>query len=68
MERIRSWEQITQTGKNIAAGWKSLAAKYQIAIRVFGMPALIKFAFESPNALAYKTLVTQEMLGKGRKK
>ena len=65
MERIRSWEQITQTGKNIAAGWKSLAAKYQIAIRVFGMPALIKFAFESPNALAYKTLVTQEMLGKG---
>lgn len=65
MERVRSWDQITQTGKNIAAGWQSLADKYQIPLRVFGLPALIKFAFESPNALAYKTLVTQEMLGKG---
>ena len=65
MERVRSWDQITQTGKDIASAWQSLADKYQIPMRVFGMPALIKFAFESPNALAYKTLVTQEMLGKG---
>tara|TARA_B110000438_G_scaffold169307_1_gene161807 strand:- start:14643 stop:16670 length:2028 start_codon:yes stop_codon:yes gene_type:complete len=65
MERIRSWEKITQTGKDIAAGWQSLGDKYQIPMRVFGMPAMIKFEFESPNALAYKTLVTQEMLGKG---
>ena len=65
MERVRSWDQITQTGKDIASGWQSLADKHQIPMRVFGMPALIKFAFESPNELAYKTLVTQEMLGKG---
>jgi glutamate-1-semialdehyde 2,1-aminomutase len=65
MERTRSWERITQTGRNIAAGWQSLGDKYQIPMRVFGMPAMIKFEFESPNALAYKTLVTQEMLGKG---
>jgi glutamate-1-semialdehyde 2,1-aminomutase len=65
MERVRSWDQITQTGKQIASKWQSLGDKYQIPMRVFGMPALIKFAFESPNALAYKTLITQEMLGKG---
>jgi glutamate-1-semialdehyde 2,1-aminomutase len=65
MEQVRSWEKITQTGKQIAAGWQSLADKYQIPMRVFGMPALIKFAIESPNALAYKTLITQEMLGSG---
>ena len=34
-------------------------------MRVFGLPALIKFAFESPQGLAYKTLITQEMLDKG---
>jgi glutamate-1-semialdehyde 2,1-aminomutase len=65
MERVRSWDQITQTGKQIASRWQSLGEKYSIPMRVFGMPALIKFAIQSPNALAYKTLVTQEMLGKG---
>ena len=65
MERIKSWDQITKTGKVIGERWQALASKYQLPVRVFGLPALIKFAFETPNALAYKTLVTQEMLGKG---
>ena len=30
-----------------------------------GLPALTGFSFNSPNALAYKTLITQEMLAKG---
>ena len=29
------------------------------------MPALASFSFNSANGLAYKTLITQEMLGKG---
>jgi len=29
------------------------------------MPALTTFAFQNKNALAYKTLITQEMLAKG---
>jgi len=65
MERIHSWERITGTGREIAAGWKGLAEKYDIPIKIFGLPALIKFSFNCVNALAYKTLVTQEMLGKG---
>lgn len=65
MERMKSWEQITQTGNAIAAHWRTLGEEYQLPMRVFGLPALIKFAFDSPKALAYKTLITQEMLSKG---
>jgi len=31
----------------------------------WGLPALTGFTIQSPNALAYKTLITQEMLAKG---
>ena len=65
MEHLQSWSQITETGKVIAARWNNLAQKYQLPVRIFGLPALIKFAFNSSKALAYKTLVTQEMLKKG---
>lgn len=65
MERIRSWEQITQTGREITARWKQLADKHAIAITTGGLPALTNFSIDSPNALAYKTLITQEMLAKG---
>jgi len=65
MEREQSWNKITETGKTIANGWELLARKYDLALRVFGMPALIKFGFQSKNALAYKTLITQEMLASG---
>ena len=32
---------------------------------MFGLPALIKFRIDSPLNLAFKTLITQEMLAKG---
>lgn len=65
MQRVKSWEQITRTGEEITARWRSLAAKYGLEIATSGLPALTSFAFKSPNALAYKTLITQEMLSKG---
>jgi glutamate-1-semialdehyde 2,1-aminomutase len=65
MERMKSWEQITQTGLNITAKWKALADRYGLFITTNGLPALTGFSFNSPNALAYKTLITQEMLAKG---
>ncbi len=65
MERVRSWEQITARGKDIAEGWQALARKHGLAIAVQGLPALTGFAFRGPNALAYKTLITQEMLARG---
>lgn len=65
MTREKSWEQITQTGNHIARLWQDLGKKYDLPLHTFGLPALIKFAIKSPRALAYKTLITQEMLNKG---
>jgi glutamate-1-semialdehyde 2,1-aminomutase len=65
MERERSWETITQTGKGIAKRWRQMAGMYDLPVNISGLPALISFNFESNNALAYKTLITQEMLKKG---
>jgi len=65
MEREKSWEKITQTGKAISQRWKLLADKYELGITTWGLPALTGFSFTSENALAYKTLLTQEMLANG---
>lgn len=65
MERERSWERITQTGKAIRQGWQDLADEHHINIIHFGLPALTGFNFLSSNALKYKTFITQEMLKKG---
>lgn len=65
MERIKSWETITRTGLDIRQGWQQLADKHGLKIDHWGLPALTGFTFQSPNALAYKTLITQEMLAKG---
>ncbi len=65
MERNKSWEVITQTGLAIQRGWQTLADKHALQIEHWGLPALAGFTFRSPNALAYKTLITQEMLAKG---
>jgi glutamate-1-semialdehyde 2,1-aminomutase len=65
MEHIKSWETITQTGLSIRQKWQSLADQFGLAITHWGLPALTGFTFQSSNALAYKTLITQEMLAKG---
>lgn len=65
MERLKSWEVITNTGLQISARWKKLAEKHGLPLQQWGLPALTGYTFLSPNALAYKTLVTQEMLAKG---
>jgi glutamate-1-semialdehyde 2,1-aminomutase len=65
MERLKSWEAITNTGLQISARWKELAEKHGLPLQRWGLPALTGYTFLSPNALAYKTLVTQEMLAKG---
>lgn len=65
MERILSWEIITNTGNQIKKGWQKLADKYELPIDQWGLPALAGFTFKSKNNLAYKTLITQEMLNKG---
>jgi glutamate-1-semialdehyde aminotransferase len=64
MEDIKSWEIITTKGKKVQEGWKTLALSNGLEIDVAGIPALSTYSFKSEHALAYKTLVTQEMLKK----
>ena len=65
MERERSWERITETGRGITRRWQDLADRHGLSITTSGLPALAGFSFNSPSHNAYKTLITQEMLAKG---
>lgn len=65
MKSVKSWEVITRTGLAIRQRWQEMADKYGLMIEHWGLPALTGFTIKSDNALAYKTLITQEMLAKG---
>ena len=65
MQREKSWETITKTGKEIRERWQKLADHYELKISHSGLPSLAGFTFKSKNALKYKTLISQEMLSKG---
>lgn len=65
MARVKSWEQITAIGADITARWTALAEKHGLSITTNGLSALTTFSFNHPHALAFKTLMTQEMLEKG---
>ncbi len=65
MERIRSWETVTAAGHTITSRWIALADKHGLSITTSGLPALTCLAFDGPDALGYKTLISQEMLKSG---
>jgi glutamate-1-semialdehyde 2,1-aminomutase len=65
MDRIKSWEVITNTGLAIRDRWQQLAEKHGLGIEHWGLPALTGFTFKNTKSLEYKTLITQEMLAKG---
>ena len=65
MNKEKSWDKITSTGEHINKEWLKLSQAYELPITISGLSALTTFSFKSDNALAYKTLITQEMLKKG---
>jgi len=65
MEQTKSWEYITAIGNDMRNGWEKLANSHNLEINISGIPALSTYGFKSPYALAYKTLIAQEMLRKG---
>ena len=65
MENIKSWETITHVGNKIKGHWENLAQSHSLPLEIFGLPAVPSFQFPLPDALKYKTLITQEMLKKG---
>jgi predicted aminopeptidase len=65
MERIKSWELITETGAKMQKGWIDLANFHGLDISVSGIAAMTTYGFISEYAAHYKTFITQEMLKKG---
>jgi glutamate-1-semialdehyde 2,1-aminomutase len=65
MESISSWDLISETGTKIRNEWKEIFDSHGVEIEISGLSALPAFNIISPNALAYKTLITQEMLKLG---
>ena len=65
MERLQSWNTITAMGNNIKQRWLQMANNHMLQIDLWGLPAMPGFTIKSPHALAYKTLITQEMLASG---
>ena len=65
MEKIKSWDIITNNGKLIKNSWSKLASNHNINIEINGMDALAGFIIKSENWLKYKTYITQSMLEKG---
>ena len=65
MERLHSWEHICEIGRYIKSRLNVLANAEGIQLNLSGLDPLISLQFPYTNALAYKTLITQEMLKKG---
>ena len=64
MQKVKSWEYITEMGLYIRERWQDLASTYDLRINIWGIPALSGFTFENNNHNLYKTLITQEMMKK----
>ena len=58
-------QYLDNIGKMIDNGWGKTAQKYNLKINISGPNSLINFSFDYKNALAIKTLFTQEMLKRG---
>lgn len=65
MKREKSWEIITEIGKNIKDNWQRIADLHNVKLTISGLDALASFSFAGKNAPIYKTYLTQEMLKAG---
>lgn len=68
MERIKSWEIITEKGNKMRNGWNKIAEDNNLKINISGIPSLSFYNIntnDSEDFLKYKTFITQEMLKKG---
>ena len=62
MENVKPWETAIKVGLKVREIWTETADANGLDISVSGLPALSSYSFASENALAYKTLITQEFL------
>ena len=62
MKLKKPFNLINKKGRKIAKIWRFLSKKYNLPIKIFGIPSLISFKFNSKNHDFYKKIITEEML------
>jgi glutamate-1-semialdehyde aminotransferase len=65
MEKYDVQRRIIYYGERITSGWKRIAEKHGLEIKVGGIPSLCHLSFEYNDPLEVQTLYAQEMLEKG---
>ena len=65
MEKYKSWEIITQKGIEFRKKLIQISENYNLPIKIYGIPSITNYKFDSPDNFKYKTYITQEMLKKG---
>lgn len=65
MEKSAVQKELIHYGEQINTGWKELAQKHDLQIKISGIPPLTHISFNCDDPLAVQTLYTQEMLSKG---
>jgi len=65
MERDKTWDYITDIGRYLQTGIKSIANTLSLPITFSGIPALSGYSFNGSNSAKYKTFISQELLKKG---
>jgi glutamate-1-semialdehyde aminotransferase len=64
MNKIKSWQIITNHGKKIKKRWNLLSTKYNLKLNIEGIDALPRFDFSNEKNLYLKTYITQQFLKK----
>ena len=62
MEKIKSWDKISEKGKKFKKTLKKLSKKYSLDITIKGLDALPKFELNNKDQLYFSTYITQQML------
>jgi glutamate-1-semialdehyde 2,1-aminomutase len=62
MEKIKSWNIISNLGKKVKTNWNLLAKNHIMKLTIQGLSALPRFDFDDKNNLYYKTFISQEFL------
>ena len=65
MEKVKPWKTAIEVGLKVRKIWMETAEANGLNLSISGLPALSSYSFVSENALAYKTLITQEFLKRG---
>jgi glutamate-1-semialdehyde 2,1-aminomutase len=65
MQRIDVPPHLARIGGLVMEGWRRLAARHGLPLKVAGRPENATLAFDHPEAAALQTLLTARMLAKG---